>query len=427
MQSLFLILAVIFISFQTQAAYATSQFCFSIFQKTTDPAGSLTKAFETEGVQKVIHVAPNFTKNFERILSLLRDRKKQSQSLGLSIVVLPSHSIIEAKKTALIKKTLPQNIPIFMMLDQIHKDSFSAFLQSQSGVVFVEANLIDSFIKKLLTQPSQDSDIVFDGVYLDEKPELGVFLSRSQLDEFLMQTNSILYGVSTGTSLQQRERVTNYQTVFIDGQKLISPDEFINLPYAFLTAKTPPRRHLKALPWDDFHKLVKSKNFVRRKEFIAWVETEKPPGVPLHPEIAYASDWKGWEHLLGSKWLSFEDARKVAIAAGIKNQSDFLAWVSRPTNFPSYPKGVYPEFTTWAGFLGRSLRPSPRLIEILTYEEAYPVASVWAQENGIRTMAAYKARKDRPKGLPYDPANIYKDKGWISGDVFLSLVQPPVD
>jgi hypothetical protein len=421
------ILAIIFVSFQSQTVFATSPSCFSIFQKNTDPSSNLLQTFETQGLQKVIHVAPNVLKNFERILSLLKDRKMQPQTSGLSIVVLPAHSTIDTKKAALIDRLLPQNIPIYKILDQIESTSLSAFLHSQSGVAFVEANLIDSFLKKLLIQSSQKPEIVFDGVYLEEKPELAVFLLRSQLDEFLLKTNSILYGVSSGSSQQQRERVMHYQTVFVEGQKLFSPGEFINRPYSFLSTKKPPRRQLKVLPWNDFYKLVKEKKFLRRKEYIAWVETEKPPGAPLHPEIAYASDWKGWEHLLGSKWLSFEDARKVAIAAGIKNQADFLAWGRRPPNFPSYPKGVYPEFTTWAAFLGSALRASPRLLQILPYEDALPVASAWARKNNVRTLSAYRERKDKPKGLPREPEKIYKDKGWISGDVFFGLVPPPSD
>ncbi len=425
MQSAFLILAVIFVSFQPLAACATSQFCFNIFPKNSDTATSLKTAFETEGVQKVIHVAPNLTKNLDRILNLISARKKSTEGSGLSIIIIPSHSNFEWKKESHIRKNLPNGTSVFKMLDHVDRGIFLAFLNTPSATIFVEANLINSFLKNILAHLSEVSGIVFDGVYLDEKPELVTFLSRPQLDEFLLQTNSILYAVSTGTSLQQRERVTNYQTVFFDGHKLVSPEEFINLPYTFMTPKKQPRRHFMAMPWDDFYKLVKGKKFVRRKEFMAWVETEKPPGVPLHPHIAYANDWKGWEHLLGSKWLSFEDARKVAIAAGLKNQSDFLAWTERPYNFPSYPKGVYPEFTTWAEFLVRDLRPSPRLIQILPYEEALPVASAWARENNIQTLTAYRERKDKPQGLPREPEKIYKGKGWVSADVFFGLVSSP--
>ncbi|MBY0384924.1 hypothetical protein K2X05_07170 [bacterium] len=421
MRTLFTFLAVFAIFFQIQKVHASAPQCSDIFRKNTDSQQILNQAFDENGSQKIIHIVPNFLRNFERILLLLSDRKKDFSRSGLSIVILPSHSKVDDKKLSLIKETLPTDLPVYFLMDQIKNENMYRFLQSVNGVVFIEANLMDPFLQKLLEISSQNSELRFDGIYLDEKPELNIFLSRALVDQFLLQTHSILYGVSTGPVLQQRGRVINYQNVLVEGQSLVSPDEFMNLSYSFMSPKKPPRRHLRILPWEDFKNLVASKGFKRRKDYIYWVESERPEGVPLHPHISYASEWKGWEHLLGSKWMSFEEAQKVAIAAGIKNQKDFLNWSRRPLGFPSYPKSVYPEFTTWADFLGTKLRASPRLIEILPYEQAQRIASTWARENNIKSIAAYRARKDKPKGLPYDPGTAYKGKGWINGDIFLGL------
>ena len=165
--------------------------------------------------------------------------------------------------------------------------------------------------------------------------------------------------------------------------------------------------------------IVKKKGFIRIQHFEYWVLKERPEGIPAHPWSAYArSGWKGWGDFLGSKWMTYEEAKAYLVKAGIRTTIDFRNWTARPARLPSDPQKVYgEEFISWRDFLSNpDLRESPFTKKILTYDEARAIV----RAAGIKSRIEYRKWK-KPPGIPYDPVDVYKNKGWRGWAHYLGL------
>lgn len=87
----------------------------------------------------------------------------------------------------------------------------------------------------------------------------------------------------------------------------------------------------------------------------------KPADIPAAPNTVYATngwigvgDWLGTDTVAthGRVFLSFEEARAVVRALGLKHMRDWKDYCKsgkRPANIPSYPNEVYAE-KGWAGY-----------------------------------------------------------------------------
>lgn len=169
----------------------------------------------------------------------------------------------------------------------------------------------------------------------------------------------------------------------------------------------------------DARALVQQQGFSRIKEFTYWVYKTKPEGIPLNPRSTYAkSGWLGWDDFLGtSKWMTYEEAKRVLIEAGIQSRKDFFEWPDRPLRIPTDPSKHYAEFTTWADFLENpKLRISSFVVKILPYHEAQAIVA----KAGITSSKKYRDWK-KPEGVPYDPQRIYLGKGWVDWPTYLGL------
>ena len=88
----------------------------------------------------------------------------------------------------------------------------------------------------------------------------------------------------------------------------------------------------------------------------AYKALELPPGTPADPE-SYFSEFEGWDKFLAPKnrFISFEEAKAFIKPYGLKSSYQWRAFCRegrKPDNIPVLPDRDYPEFTTWADFLG---------------------------------------------------------------------------
>ena len=93
--------------------------------------------------------------------------------------------------------------------------------------------------------------------------------------------------------------------------------------------------------------------FPGRKQWRDYFSNNKnPKDIPLHPEIIYQKDWKGWGDWFGTgfvatfnrKYRSFEEARAFVRSLGIKNQKEWNEYCTsdkKPDDIPTNPWKVY--------------------------------------------------------------------------------------
>lgn len=139
----------------------------------------------------------------------------------------------------------------------------------------------------------------------------------------------------------------------------------------------------------------------------------KDPRLPGNPWTQY-SDFPGWKAFLSKKYLTWQEASKVAIALGATSKSTYAKVYSKDPQLPSSPCWDYPDFPGWGVFLrnGYKVRDKSDLYK------KWKQASIVAIRLGIQNSRQYKYifRKD-PK-LPSNPNITYSDfPGW---DKFLN-------
>ena len=163
-----------------------------------------------------------------------------------------------------------------------------------------------------------------------------------------------------------------------------------------------------------------------------WNRREHPPNIPrlVATYFKRQGKWTNWYDFLGkqkkqdieakeraarreakeaNKHVSYEEARKYAIANQIKNIND---WRSRthPPGIPKNPNYVYERTDDWQGwlaFLGKGV------------EVSYAEARQYARDNNITTSSEWR-KHDHPPGIPKRPHEYFaKTYDWISWYEFL--------
>lgn len=179
----------------------------------------------------------------------------------------------------------------------------------------------------------------------------------------------------------------------------------------------------------------------------------KPRNIPTSPHHVYRDKgWAGMGDWLGTgrrkwgeiRWMSFQDARRLAHSLHTRSRREFEAWArgdaprdaqgrrrpKPPEQLPASPADVYTRqgtWTSWGDFLGTgNLAPMDQ--QFVSYAEA----SRFARDLGIRTRdqwVAYvrgelDALPPRPANIPARPSWQYKHSGWTGWPPFLGTGPP---
>ena len=98
----------------------------------------------------------------------------------------------------------------------------------------------------------------------------------------------------------------------------------------------------KFLPYEEAKKVVNALGLKNQDDWQRWSRTERPPDIPSNPWKIYKNaGWNGLADWLGKKkrpvFLPYEEAKKVVNALGLKNEDDWERWsrTERPPDIPS--------------------------------------------------------------------------------------------
>ena len=143
----------------------------------------------------------------------------------------------------------------------------------------------------------------------------------------------------------------------------------------------------------------------------------KELGLPANPSATYKNKgWIDWYSFFGRSKVSYptyEEAQRIVKENGITSQTDYRSSY-QALGLPSAPDLFYKNrgWIDWHSFFGKTKASYP------TYEEAQRIV----KKNGVNSKTAYKSSY-KELGLPSNPNQFYRDKGWIDWYVFLGTTK----
>ncbi len=156
--------------------------------------------------------------------------------------------------------------------------------------------------------------------------------------------------------------------------------------------------------YEEAQRIVKENGINSRNEYMS---SYKELGLPSNPNEFYkGKGWIDWPDFFGRSKVSYptyEEAQRIVKENGINSQADYKSSY-KELGLPSAPNVFYKGkgWIDWPDFFGRSKASYP------TYEEAQRIV----KENGINSRNEYMSSY-KELGLPSNPNEFYKGKGWI--------------
>ena len=165
----------------------------------------------------------------------------------------------------------------------------------------------------------------------------------------------------------------------------------------------------KYRPHGQARKFVRLLGLKKTQDWVDYCKSgQKPNDIPATPKKVYRdAGWQGMRDWLGTTFLSFKQARKIARSLGLKNKRAWDEWVktdARPVNIPSNPSVIYKD-CGWQGvkdWLGT---------KILPFKQARKIARSLGLKNQ-RAWQEWVKTDARPVNIPSNPSITYKDTGW---------------
>jgi helicase-like protein len=176
---------------------------------------------------------------------------------------------------------------------------------------------------------------------------------------------------------------------------------------------------LNRLSFEDAHAWALTSGIKRKEDWEAAAAAGKlPPEVPSSPQFVYrGKGWKSWPHWLGTKRYfrgndgrpSLEQLTSIVRKLRIKTNKAYGAGFRSgklPFGAPANPDQIYEEWQGWPVFLGTGRRRAA-----LPIKQSRPIARVLKLKSA-KEYYALSRRGKLPAGLPSDPQDYYRDKGW---------------
>jgi hypothetical protein len=169
----------------------------------------------------------------------------------------------------------------------------------------------------------------------------------------------------------------------------------------------------KPLSFDEAKEIIRRLGIKRKDNYLRlYKERKLPNGLPSDPPRRYKTKgWISWTDYFGSepyriKALEFEKAKEIVRDLGIKNTTEYQELFKRgklPKGMPLHPERTYKNkgWVNWYVYLNNELPTKP-----LPFKEAVKIV----RKLGIKGKEEYQRLHKEgklPKGLPYEPQNIY--------------------
>jgi hypothetical protein len=164
---------------------------------------------------------------------------------------------------------------------------------------------------------------------------------------------------------------------------------------------------------------------------------EELPELPKNPRKTYkGKGWIGWPEFIGQKRqiekrevpiVTYEEAIELANKLNIKSrggkaQREYQKKYKETPGLPCSPNEIYKDkgWIGWPEFLGQKRIKEKRELPIIPYEEAIElVKKLNITATGEGSHREYKKRYKEMPGLPSNPRQSYKNKGWIGWPEFM--------
>ena len=151
---------------------------------------------------------------------------------------------------------------------------------------------------------------------------------------------------------------------------------------------------------------------------------KEDPLLPMNPAAIYDNKgWINWTLFFGKEerffFETYEDARKAVSELNIQKQQEYSKRYFEHPLLPSKPEDKYKGkgWINWPSFFGREVKNTYK-----TYKEARKSVL----RLGITTTNEYKIRYKEDPRLPSTPHIKYKDKGWVSTNVFFGKIEKKI-
>jgi hypothetical protein len=181
---------------------------------------------------------------------------------------------------------------------------------------------------------------------------------------------------------------------------------------------TKPGFNGEYLSFEEAREIVRAVGLKSRDEWNQWSKSKRPPNIPGNPHKIYKKQWVSFGDWMGArmrvhgKFLPFEQAREIVRSLGLKNWKEWQQWsqFERPPNIPSNPNTVTIYKNKWLS-LEDWLGTTPGFDgTFLPFEEARKIV----RKVGLKSEPDWRqwSKTKRPPNIPGDPARVYKE--WVS-------------
>ncbi len=184
---------------------------------------------------------------------------------------------------------------------------------------------------------------------------------------------------------------------------------------------------LSWMPFEEARSFVHSLKLKNQPQWQVYVKSgKKPQDIPANPNNIYKGigwvnlgDWLGTGTMATQQreYLPFNKARSFARSLNLKGSEEWAAYCAlgkKPDDIPSNPKNTYKDFG-WAGYgdwLGTG-----NIANFLREYRSFDKARAFARSLNLKNVKEWNKYCDsgkRPKDIPRNPSQTYKDEGWIS-------------
>ena len=168
---------------------------------------------------------------------------------------------------------------------------------------------------------------------------------------------------------------------------------------------------------EEASKWAVSEKITTQKQWFGRCKTVLPKDIPSNPQLVYKDQFQSWGCFLKTgriatkqrKYLKYHEVSKWAQDEGITTRKEWRQRCKKglPDNIPANPSRFYAnEFKGWGDFLGTNRVANQKRLFC-----AYNEASMWAQEQGVKSCSQWTKRcqSEIPIYIPKYPNEVYKE------------------
>ena len=183
--------------------------------------------------------------------------------------------------------------------------------------------------------------------------------------------------------------------------------------------------HKNFVSFDVAKRYAKTLGLKRRSDWVCWIKSNKPIGMPIDPDTRYrGKGWISFDDFLGTgnayapgHYISFHKARKIVRSFNLGNESDWQTYCQSgklANGIPLSPWYVYKNkgWISMGDWLGTGYVACHKR-EYKPFDKARKIVRAFNIKSTKEWRVFCKSGK-LPQGIPADPRGFYHGKGWIS-------------